>query len=66
MYCEVFDWLIREGLCLEMERNIKGWLCYIYSVEEKKGEWACFDSLSFHEAANAAIEKACEILKGNG
>ena len=62
MYCEIFDWLIENGYVVEMERNIIEWCAYLYSIDIE-GAVILFHGPTFHEAANAAIEKACALLK---
>jgi len=65
-YADVFDWLIGKGLSVEMAK-VKSlysihWVSRIEGIPQRERRRKT--KLSFHEAANAAIEKACELLKG--
>lgn len=67
-YAEVFDWLIEKKLVIEMNHlSDKTWIVSLYDNTiigiPNQGFIAHFKKITFHEAANAAIEKACEILK---
>ena len=61
-YAKVFDWLIGKGVTVEMSINRRSvWFADIYKIWE--GDKNQIGLGTFHEAANAAIEKACELLK---
>lgn len=64
-YAEVFDWLMGKGLSVKIQIAIgnAGWIISAICWGEN---WCDISPATFHEAANAAIEKACEILKKNG
>lgn len=70
-YAEVFDWLIREGIYFHhyptdaFMRKVGEWyFCVIHeSIEYQHcSDWE-FWKHTWHEAANAAIEKALELIK---
>lgn len=65
-YAKAFDWLIEKGIAVEMERTFKEWCAFLCPIEPDTMGSSIFHGPTFHKAANAAIEKACEILKGNG
>ena len=66
-YADVFDWLIEKRLSAEMERHCGGdWSVALYRFYEPHCWYELIRNAhasTFHEAANAAIEEACEILK---
>ena len=68
IYAEVLDWLIGKGLSVEMAKVKSLYSIHWVSRIEGIPQWERRrkTKLSFHEAANAAIENACEILKENG
>lgn len=63
MYCEVFDWLIGKGLSVEMTLFTS--FCGADLWRFRPMFHQSFEEKNFYEAANAAIEKACEILQGD-
>lgn len=64
-YAVVFDWFLKNGLSIEIGVRIRNcWAARVYGVgyshiDEHVG--IVFDT--WHDAANAAVEKAIEILK---
>lgn len=62
-YAEVFDWLLNKSFSIEIQSDIHGlWKGFV--AKWKYSENLAFvESEEWHAAADAATEKACEILK---
>lgn len=59
-YAEVFDWLMEKSVKIYLDSDSGLWAWFIESdYDLKRTE----DYPSWHEAANAAIEKALELIK---
>lgn len=69
-YADVFDWLIKKGYFVFITPSIDPDDYKVGNIISEWDGWMNADKyarrVSFYEAANAAIEQACEILKENG
>lgn len=61
-YAEVFDWLMKEEIYITIERNILDPAHYHGEVFRYTRFETLADGDTWHEAANAAIEKALELI----
>lgn len=58
-YAEVFDWLMEKGIILYLDATYKHFFWRIDTVE---GILQTEEFITWHEAANAAIEKALTLI----
>ncbi len=58
-YAEVFDWLILRGINTLVRQGKTDFIVAVYSATKDN----YFRKDTWHEAANAAIEKALELIK---
>ena len=67
-YATIFDGLMEKDISIEIEPEqiLGGWLCAIERISEREIFTGSAPFSTWHEAANAAIEKAIEILKEKG
>jgi len=72
-YAEVFDWLMERGIDVEValsmiidvknEGKKRVYFWTVGSLDNINYEYGEDDNMTWHEAANAAIEKALELIK---
>lgn len=64
-YATIFDGLMEKDISIELqpEQILGGWLATIERISEQKIYTGSAPFSTWHEAANAAIEGAIEILK---
>ena len=72
MYCEIFDWLMERGIDAEValsriidvknEGKKRVYFWTVGSLDNINYECGENDNMTWHEAANAAIEKALTLI----
>ena len=64
VYAVVFDWFIKNGLSIEVQRGQGKWFAIVVNIESGKWQLIPREGITtWREMANEAIEKAIEILK---
>ena len=61
-YAEVFDWLMERDMFVIIEPSHLKSSWYHATISRRKLFMACCEESTWHEAANAAIEKALTLI----
>lgn len=61
-YAEVFDWMIENRIYTYLDHDDTGWSMFL---EKDKRFYRTEDFDTWHGAANKAIEKALDLIKGD-